>query len=147
MAEVIKAAPTHNNIGRSFNGKTVQSYTVDLQADASDELGPNGAIQEVLRTLALRATPVLTGILTAGDTTFTYYVEGEFGEDDYNDDGTPVTFASHLQTTVQALGATAAIRDAATAAVTGETVSAGGFDLSAATVVASEVFQASQVNA
>lgn len=124
-----KVNPVHANIGRSFNGKTVQAYTVNLQSDVSGKLGAESTVQRVLLTLAQRVTPVLISDLNSGNTSFDYYVEGDFPEDDYNGTGTPVTLAAHLQAEIQALG------------------TVDGVNLASATVTAGEVFYADHIPA
>ena len=136
MARQIKAAPFLPNEARHFNGKSVTAVTVTLGANVTDEFGPNGVIQDAYEVLAENATPIIIGQvkdLATGE--FDVYFEGDFIEtDDYGTSGTD-SFIVDLQTRIRALGATAADRDAETAAVTGETVSAG-VDVTGATAVA-----------
>ena len=136
-----KANPTLTNIGRSFNGKTVRAYTVDLAVNGTDfsdtELGPNGAFQEVLRTITARSTVIMYSALRAdGDSNdgqvFDVYIEGDFPTDTY--DGTnSETFAAYLQSEIRLL-TEAGIRTAADIAASGESANAAGIDLSSATV-------------
>jgi hypothetical protein len=139
---LIKVNPTIANIGRSFNGKTVQAFTVDLAVNATDfgatEMGPNGAVQEVLRVLSKNATIVMHSALRSDGSNngqvFDIYFEGEFPTDTY-DGSNSETFAAFLQTEIRTL-TTAGIRSAATIALSGESANAAGIDLSSATVVA-----------
>lgn len=153
---VIKVNPTIDNVGRSFNGKTVQAYTIDLAVNATDfsdtEMGPNGAVQEVLATIAKSATIVMYSALRAdGDTNdgqvFDVYVEGEYPTDTY-DGSTSETFAVFLASEINALTAAGA-RTAETIAVSGESANVAGLDLSSATVaeMTGSPFYAGQVNA
>lgn len=148
MPVQIKVNPMMRDIGRSFVGKSVQGYTIDLGADMTDELGPNGVVQAVYFALAQRVTPVLISALYDGGTKFDYYVEGEFPEDDYDGkDEDDLTLAAHMQGVIRELGTTG-VRDAEIAAVSGETESAG-IDVSGATVAAlpNAVFYADHVPA
>lgn len=149
MPTQIKYNPIQKDIGRSFVGKTVMGFTITAPSSLANELGANGALQAILYNLGLRVTPVLISALHTTDTAFDYYVEGDFPEDDYNDDGTPVAMAEHLQATIRALG-TVGVRDAALAAATGETESAGiNLDVAGTTVAAlpNAVFYADHVPA
>jgi hypothetical protein len=143
MAIQIKAAPFLPNEARHFNGKSVTAVTVSLGVDVTDEFGPNGVIQDVYEVLAENATPIIIGqvkTLATGD--FDVYFEGDFTEtDDYGTSGTD-SFIADLQTRIRALGDTAAIRDAETAAVTGETESSSGVDVEGATVTAISALEA-----
>lgn len=138
MATQIKAAPFLPNEARHFNGKSVTAVTLVLGTALAmaDEFGPNGLVQDVYEVLSQNATPIIIGQvkdLATGE--FDVYFEGDFIErDDYGTSGTD-SFIVDLQTRVRALGATAAARDAETAAVTGETVSAGK-DVTGATATA-----------
>jgi len=135
-----KANPTLTNIGRSFNNKTVRAYTVDLAVDGTDfsdtELGPNGAFQEVLRTITERCTVHMYSALRAesGDAgqVFDVYVEGDFPTDTYDGENSE-TFAAYLQSQIRLL-TEAGIRTAEDIAASGETANAAGIDLSSATV-------------
>ena len=62
MPGLFKVNPTLANTSRSFMGRTLDAYTIDLAVNATDfsstEMGPNGAVQEVLRVLpAIRVSP------------------------------------------------------------------------------------------
>jgi hypothetical protein len=108
MPTVTKANPTLRNVGHSFNGKTVQAYTVDLAVDgtnfAATELGAEGAIQEVYEVLTLRVTPLLISALRSDGSNdgqvFDIYFEGEFPSDDYGYG--EQTFAEYLQAELRA---------------------------------------------
>lgn len=139
---LIKKNPTLANTGRSFNGKTVQAYTIDLAVNATDfgttEMGPNGAIVDVIEVLGKNVTMIMHSALRSDGTNagqvFDVFFEGEFPTDTY--DGTNAeTFAAWLQSEVRLL-TTAGIRTADTIAVTGESANVAGLDLSSATVVA-----------
>lgn len=142
MAVFYKQNPTLANRSRSFIGKTLDAYTIDLAVNAtnfaSTEMGPNGAVQEVIRVLSKIVTIVghselrADGGANAGQV-FDVYIEGDYGTDTY-DGSNSETLAAHLEDEIQALTA-AGTRSAALAAATGETTSAGGTDLSSATVV------------
>ena len=147
MPTQIKANPIQKDIGRSFVGKSVMGFTITAPSALTDELGPNGVLQAMYFALGQRTTPVLISALHTTDTAFDFYVEGDFPSDDYNDDGTPVTLAEHMQAVIRDLG-TVGVRDADLAAATGETESAG-IDLSTTTVaaIANAVFYADHVPA
>ena len=138
---VTKVNPTIVNRGRSFNGKTVQAYTIDLAVNATDfgstEMGPNGAFQDVMETLGKYATVVMHSALRADADTndgqvFDVYVEGDFPTDTY-DGSTSETFAAFLQSEIRLLTAAGA-RTAAVIADSGEGANVAGSDLSSATV-------------
>jgi hypothetical protein len=143
MATQIKVNPTLANASRSFMGKDLNGFTIDLAVNAtnfgSTEMGPNGAVQQVLAQIARNTTIVGYSAFRADSGAnagqlFDVYVEGKFGTDTY--DGTnSETLAAHLEDLIQAL-TTAGIRTAATIAVTGESANAAGVDLSSATVTA-----------
>jgi hypothetical protein len=110
---VTKINPTLTNIGRSFVGKTVQAYTIDLAVNATDfsdtELGPLDSIQEVFSVLAKFATITMYSALRADAEAndgqlFDVYFEGEFPVDSY-DSVNAETLAAFLQTEVRALTA------------------------------------------
>lgn len=141
MPGLFKVNPTLANTSRSFMGRTLDAYTIDLAVNATDfsstEMGPNGAVQEVLRVLSKIVTIVGHSALRAdgganAGQLFDVYIEGQYGTDTY-DGSNSETLAAHLEDEIQALTA-AGVRSAALAAVTGETTSAGGVDLSSATV-------------
>lgn len=138
---VVKINPTIVNRGRSFNGKTVQAYTVDLNVDATDfadtEMGPNGAFQEVMEVLTTNATVIMHSALRSDGSNdgqvFDVYFEGEFPEDTY-DGSNSETFADFLQSKIREL-TSAGARTADTIEVSGESANTSGEDLSSATVV------------
>jgi len=99
--------PQLRNESRSFNGKTVRQYAVDLQNDVSGSLGPDGALRRVLDTIALRTTPIMiSGTYTGNDdnSAFNIFVEGDFPTDTYDGENSE-TFAAFLQTEIRALTA------------------------------------------
>ena len=132
MAIQTKANPTLENRGRSFLGKTLQAYVVDLAVDATDfsatEMGANGAVQAVMRTISQNATIVAHSALRADSGAnagqlFTVIIEGEFGTDTY--DGTnSETWGDWIQTEIRLL----------------TSVGAGPVNLNAATVTAVDGF-------
>lgn len=137
---VTKVNPTIVNRGRNFNGKTIQAYTIDLAVNATDfgttEMGPNGAFQAVMETLAKYGTINMHSALRSDGSNdgqvFDVYFEGEFPTDTY--DGTnSETFAAFLQSEIRLLTAAGA-RTAATIAISGESANTSGADLSSATV-------------
>ena len=139
----IKRNPTLSNDTNHFSGKTITAVTLDLAVNATDfsstELGPNGAIQQVIAAMSKEATPIVITKLRAdgganAGQLMDFIYEGEFGTDTY--DGTnSETFAAYLQTEVRLLTAAGA-RTAATIAESGESANVAGSDLSSATVVA-----------
>lgn len=125
---VDKVNPVYEpTVANSFNGKTVQHLTVTLAVDVTGSTAPGGAIDTIVKTLGLRATPVLLSAIAAGG--FDVYYEGEFPTDDYNSDDSATTFAAQLQADIVALG------------------TVDSLDLSGTTVAETAVFQAQQVNA
>jgi hypothetical protein len=153
MAVQFKVNPTQPNIARSFNGKSVSTFVVTPLTNAAgavnftNELGANGAFQAILQVLTQYTTPIM--ISAAADITqpaYTFFFEGDFGTDNWNDPAATQAFEVYLRDAIRALGATAAVRSAALAAVTGETVSAG-VDLRGTTVARGVVYQVDQINA
>ena len=142
MSATTRVNPTLANRSRSFLGKTLQGYTIDLAVNGTNfsatEMGANGAVQAVLRTISSTVTIAAHSALrtdgsNAGQV-FDVLIEGEFGTDTY--DGTnSETFAADLEDRIQALTAAGA-RTAAQVAITGESSNTGGVDLSSATVTA-----------
>lgn len=100
--------PVLRDVSRSFNGKTVREYEVDFKVDVSGSLGPDGALRRSFDVLAERATPIMiSGTYNNGSTdnaALYVFFEGDFPEDDYNGDGSDVTFAAFLQDQLQGLG-------------------------------------------
>jgi hypothetical protein len=138
----IKRNPTLSNDTNHFSGKTITAVTLDLAVDGTDfsstELGPNGAIQEVIATMSKEATPIIVTKLRSDGSNagqvMDFIYEGEFGTGTY--DGTnSETFAAYLQTEVRLLTAAGA-RDAQTVQESGEGANVSGENLSSATVVA-----------
>lgn len=142
MASQIKVNPTLPNESRHFNGKSITAVTIDLAVNGTNfgttEMGPNGAFQDVMRSITRYATPIIVSALRTDGSNpgqvFDVYFEGEFGTDTY-DGTTSESFADFLQSEIRLL-TEAGKRDAATIAVTGESANAAGVDLSSATVVA-----------
>ena len=138
----IKRNPTLSNDTNHFSGKTITAVTLDLAVNGTDfsstELGPNGAIQEVIATMSKEATPIIVTKLRSDGSNagqvMDFIYEGEFGTGTY--DGTnSETFAAYLQTEVRLLTAAGA-RDAQTVQESGEGANVSGENLSSATVVA-----------
>jgi len=114
---VTKINPNYDQtLPRSFNGKTVSAFQVTLSADTSGSVQPDGAFDAVIKTVSLRATPVMISAVASG-TDFTVFLEGEFP-----------TEAATLQADIQALGTVDSI------------------NLSTSTVAAGAVYQADQTN-
>ena len=146
MAVQVRANPTLPNIARSFVGKSVSQFTITLGKDFTDELGPNGALQLILRTITQAATPVM--ISDADDIAapvYTVFFEGDFNITDTWDGTNNESFAAYLQRLIQGLGENAAARVAGESVGPGENVSPG-VDLRAATVAFNALFQADQIN-
>lgn len=124
---VTKINPDYDpTIANSFSGKSVSRIVVTLLVDVTGSTQPGGAIDAIVKTLNLRATPfLLTAIGASG---FDVYYEGEFPVDDYNGDGTPTPFLVQLFTDIQALG------------------TVDGLDLSGTVAADGGFFQAQQVN-
>ena len=143
MANLYTTAQTYNNLGvavtalganaghrdvaRAGLGKTLAAFDIDFAVNgtnfASTEIGPTGAVKEVLNTIATMATIVGTSALrsdgaNAGQV-ITVLVEGDFGTDTY-DGSNAETFAAHLEDLIQAK----------------TSVGAGSVNLSSATVAA-----------
>lgn len=124
---VDKINPVYDvTLPRSFVGKSVQHLTVTFAVDPTASVAPGGAVDSVVKTLSLRATPIMLSDITA--TTLEVYYEGEFPLDDYNGDDSDTTFAAQLQADIVALG------------------TVDGVDLSGATVAETAFFQADQTN-
>lgn len=125
MAEVTKVNPAIEVRSRSFMGKTLDMYTLDIAnhaVDMDNEMDPGEAFDIVLRTIGTMATIVgYSENRTDGSNNgqlIDFYVEGDFGTDTY--DGTnSETFAAHLEDLIQGLGST---------------VGANNVDLSSATI-------------
>lgn len=125
MATQVKAAPFLPNEARHFNGKSVTAVKITLGVNVTDEFGPNGLMQDVYEVMAENATPIIIGqVVTLATGDFDVYFEGDFLETNDYGAGTD-SFILDLENRIKALGANAAVRDAETAAVTGETVSTG----------------------
>lgn len=133
MAVQTKVNPTMDATrGRTFTGATLNCFTIDLAVNAtnfaSTEMGPNGAVQEVLQVITGQFTVVGMSALRAdgggnAGQIFDVLIEQEYGTDTY--DGTnSETLAAHLEDLIQA-------RTAA---------GVGPVDLSSATVAVKEGF-------
>ena len=138
----IKRNPTLSNTTNHFSGKTITAVTLDMAVNGTDfsstELGPNGAVQEVIAAMSKEATPIIITKLRSDGSNdgqvMDFIYEGEFGTDTY--DGTnSETFAAYLQTEIRLLTAAGA-RTAQTIAESGEGANEAGLNLSSATVVA-----------
>lgn len=138
----VKRNPTLSNDTNHFSGKTITAVTVDMAVNgtnfANTELGPNGAIQQVIAAMSKEATPIIITKLRSDGSNdgqvMDFIYEGEFGTDTY--DGTnSESFAAYLQTEIRLLTAAGA-RSAATIAESGESANVSGVNLSSATVVA-----------
>ena len=99
--------PVLRDVSRSFNGKTVRQYEVDFTVDVSNSVGPDGALRRALDTIALRTTPIMiSGTYNNGSTdnaALYVFIEGDFPEDTYDGENSE-TFATYLQSELQALG-------------------------------------------
>ena len=133
MAVQTKVNPTMDATrGRTFTGATLNCFTIDLAVNgtnfASTEMGPDGAVQEVLQVITGQFTVVGMSALRAdgggnAGQIFDVLIEQEYGTDTY--DGTnSETLAAHLEDLIQA-------RTAA---------GVGLVDLSSATVAVKEGF-------
>ena len=110
MAEVKKTNPAIEVRSRSFMGKTLDMYTLDIAnhaVDMDNEMDPGEAFDILLRTIGTMATIVgYSENRSDGSNNgqrIDFYVEGDFGTDTY--DGTnSETFAAHLEDLIQGLG-------------------------------------------
>jgi len=108
--------PQLRNVSRSFNGKTVREYEVDLGVDVSASNGPDGALRRVLDVVAERATIIMVSELITGSQNseangaFKVFVEGDFPTDTY-DGETSETFAAYLKSEIVALGSSVGQED------------------------------------
>jgi hypothetical protein len=128
MATQPKVNPTLPNVARHFNGKSITGVTIATGVVMTDEFGANGALQDIYEVMAENATPIIVSqVRTPGTTSaeFDVYFEGDFLEVDDYGTSNDASFVADLQVRIKALGATAAVRDAVTAAASGETESAG----------------------
>jgi len=100
----------HRDVARAGLGKTLAAFDIDFAVNGTDfastEIGPTGAVKEVLATIATMATIVGTSALRAdaganAGQIITVLVEGDFGTDTY--DGTnSESLAAHLEDLIQA---------------------------------------------
>lgn len=126
---VTKVNPVFDaTLPRSFAGKSVSQYDIDLINDASGSLAPAGAVDQVLKTITQRATMLMHSDITGTGTLLTVFLEGDFPDSDYDGDGSDEAFEAVMQAEIRALGTVDSI------------------DLSGATVTAGTVFQADQTN-
>jgi len=96
--------PQLRDVSRSFNGKTVRHFEVDFTVDVSSSVGPDGALRRSFDVIAERCTPIMISGTYDTGSKIELFVEGDFPTDDYNDDGSPVTFAAYLAAQLQGLG-------------------------------------------
>ena len=96
--------PILRDVSRSFNGKTVREYEVDLKVDVRGSLGPDGALRRVFDVLAERATPIMISETFDDGKKINVFFEGDFPDDDYDGDGSDEPFAEYLRDQIQALG-------------------------------------------
>lgn len=110
MSGITKVNPTLANVSRTFNGRTIMGFTIDLAVNgtnfATTEMGPTGAVQEVLSVLSRSVTIIgMSELRSDGSNAgqvFDILVEGEYGTDTY--DGTnSQTLAGHLADELDAL--------------------------------------------
>jgi len=106
MAEQIKVNPIYDNKNVHFNGKSVTSVAIDLNADVTGKFGPLSAFQAVLRTVSQLATPIMIGEVTlgAGTGVFTVFFEGDFTQADDFGAAKNQSFEAFLQAQIRALG-------------------------------------------
>ncbi len=118
----------HKDRARNGLTKALAAFDIDFAVNGTDfsatELGANGAVKEVLATIATMATIVGYSVLRADSGAnagqiITVLVEGDFGTDTY-DGSNSETFAAHLEDLIQAK----------------TSVGAGSVNLSSATVTA-----------
>ena len=127
--------PNMPNAARHFNGKSVTAVTVNAGVDLTDEFGPNGAVQGLIRLLTQTATPILMSAVRATGTTFDMYFEGDFESMSEFGPAKDLTFAEYLEAEIQALGATAFARPADFETVlAGVETESAGLDLTGAAV-------------
>lgn len=81
---------------RCFLGKTITVLDIATGVALTAENGPTGAISVLMKTISQKATIVAYGPLTNTNQDIQVWIEGEFPADDYNADGTPVTFGDWL---------------------------------------------------
>ena len=130
MPAIEKINPIIRNVARSFNGKTVQQFTVALGADASGELAPGEAVEAVLRAFQQRATVIMHSALENSNTELTVFIEGSFPRDFFDGENAEL-LSVYLTSEIVALGATYGPND---------------FDMTAVTVTAGTVFFADDVD-
>ena len=112
MATVTKRNPIIEVRSRSFTGKTLDMYTIDIAnhaVDMDDEMNPGEVFEALINTIGKSATIIgisenRTDGSNAGQV-IDFYVEGDFGTDTY-DGSSSETFAAHLEDEIQGLGAT-----------------------------------------
>lgn len=113
MASVTKTNPIIPVSSRSFTGKTIDAYTVDIAnhaVDMDNEMNPGEVFELLIQVFGEFATIIgITENRSDGANNgqvIDFYVEGDFGTDTY-DGSSSETFAAFLQTRVRDLGATA----------------------------------------
>jgi len=100
----------HRDVARNGLTKALAAFDIDFAVNAtnfaSTEIGPTGAVKEVLATVATMGTIVGTSVIRAdaganAGQIITVLVEGDFGTDRY--DGTNLeSLAAHLEDLIQA---------------------------------------------
>ena len=100
----------HNNRARNGLTKALAAFDIDFAVNATDfsatEVGPTGAVKEVLNVIATMGTIVGYSALRAdaganAGQVMTVLIEGDFGTDTY-DGSNSETFAAHLEDLIQA---------------------------------------------
>lgn len=95
--------------GRTFTGATLNCFTIDLAVNGTNfgltEMGPEGAVQEVLQVITSQFTVVGMSALrsdgaNAGQV-FDVLIEQEYGTDTY-DGSNSESLAAHLEDLIQA---------------------------------------------
>ena len=107
---ITKVNPTLANVSRTFNGRTIMGFTIDLAVNgtnfATTEMGPTGAVQEVLSVLSRSVTIIgMSELRSDGSNAgqvFDILVEGEYGTDTYDGQNSQ-TLAGHLADELDAL--------------------------------------------
>jgi len=114
MAGVVQVHPfVDYSTGTSFSGKGLIQLTVDLAVNATNfattENGPLDSVREVINEIEKVATilamsSIRSDGVNAGQV-FDVILEGNFGSDDYNGDGSATTLAAQLQVNIRLLTA------------------------------------------
>lgn len=112
MAGITKVHPVISATrGRSFLGKTLMGFTVDVVENSTNlataNMGPDGAFQAILQAIGTMGTIVAHSAVRSDGSNpgqvFDVYLEGEFGTDKYDGDNSEA-LAVHLEDLVQGLG-------------------------------------------